>query len=382
MEPLPYKQAIDITKRASNILIVLPNNPTTDAIASSLALFLALEKMKKKGKIVCSEFTLPASHSFLPKSSEIRSDLATLRKFIISLDVSRTKVEELSYDIDKDKQQLNIFITPKNGFFEERDLKTSAGMYEYDLIYVLDSPDLDSLGKLFENNAEFFYHTPVVNIDHSPANDYFGQINLVDLTATSTSEIIFGLIKEMGEEVMNEQISTNLLTGIISKTKSFRTTSVTPKSLAIASHLVEWGARREEIIKNLFQTKDIATLKLWGRVLARLKEGQEHRLVWSQVSRSDFENSGAREEDLLGVIDELIINTPLAEIVVLLYESAEKTIKGIIYSIKQIDGFRLLREFQPSGTKDFTYVVMPTQSLEEAEKMTISRAESYYRSGY
>ena len=168
------------------------------------------------------------------------------------------------------------------------------------------------------DNADFFYHTPIINIDHNPANDYFGQINLVDITATSISEIIFELIKEMGGEILNEQIATNLLAGIISKTKSFRTTSVTPKSLAIASHLVASGARREEIIKNLFQTKNIATLKLWGRVLARLKEGESHRLVWSLVSRHDFGSSGAGEEDLIGVIDELIINTPLAEIVALL----------------------------------------------------------------
>jgi nanoRNase/pAp phosphatase (c-di-AMP/oligoRNAs hydrolase) len=309
MEPLPFRQAIDITKRASNILIVLPNNPTTDAIAASLALFLALEKLKKKSKIVCNKFSLPASHTFLPKSSEIISDLTTLRKFVITLDTSKTKVEELSYDFDKDKQRLNVYITPKNGFFEGRDITTSAGMYEYDLIYVLDAVDLDSLSKLFENNAEFFYHTPVVNIDHNPSNEYFGQINLVDLTATSSSEIVFELVKQMGENILDEHMATNLLTGIISKTKSFRTPSVTPKSLAVASLLIASGARREDIITNLFQTKNITTLKLWGRVLARLKETCRQRFVWSLVSRQDFESSGAGEEVLAGVIDELIINT-------------------------------------------------------------------------
>ncbi|MFA5070260.1 MAG: DHH family phosphoesterase [Patescibacteria group bacterium] len=382
MEPLPYKQAIDITKRASNVVIVLPNNPTTDAIASSLALFLTFEKLNKKAKIVCSEFSLPPSHNFLPKSAEIFSELTTLRKFIVSLDVSRTKVEELSYDIDKDKNKLNIFITPKNGFFEERDLTTSAGMYEYDLIYVLDAIDLDTVGKLYDNNAEFFYHTPIINIDHNPANDFFGQINLVDITATSISEIIFELIKEMGADILNEQIATNLLAGIISKTKSFRTTSVTPKSLAIASHLVASGARREEIIKNLFQTKNIATLKLWGRVLARLKEGVEHRLVWSLVSRHDFEESGASDDHLIGVIDELIINTPLAEVVALLYEAEDKKIKGIVYSTKQIDGFRLFREYNPGGTKDFTRVELPAADLAAAEKKILERVKSFYQTGY
>ncbi|MDP2685213.1 MAG: DHH family phosphoesterase [bacterium] len=375
MEKTPIQQTIDLIRKSNNLVISLPNNPSTDAVASGLAMFLVLEKMDKKVKVVCSEFTLPPHHQFLPKSKEINSDLTALRKFIISLDVSRTKVQELSYDISNNNK-LDIFITPKDGFFDERDVKTSASSYEYDAIIVLDTSDLEGLGKIYDNNTEFFYHTPIINIDHNPANEYFGEINIVDLVATSTSEIIFELLKELGTG-FDEYVATNLLTGIISKTKSFQSTSVTPRSLAISSHLIENGARRDDIIKNLYRTKSINTLKLWGRALARLKTEHHGKIVWSLLNKQDFDKSNAKEVDLEGVIDELIINTPDAEVVVILYEHQENNIRVIVNSIKAIDGFTLFKKYRPTGTKNFTKFSIEKKNLIDSEKEILDILKNY-----
>lgn len=377
MELSPYQQIHELLKKGNKIVIVLPKNPSTDAIASGLGLFLSLEKMKKMVRVVCNQFELPPYHQFLPKSQEILSDLTALRKFIIHLDLSKTKVKELSYDMTDDK--LNIYITPKSGFFDPRDISTSASKYEYDLIFVLDSPDLESLGDVYDENAEFFYHTPVVNIDHKPSNEYYGQVNLVDLVATSTSEIVFELVKEFKENVMNEYIATSLLTGIISKTKSFQSATVTPKSLAIASHLIEQGARRDEIIKNLFRTKSIATLKLWGRTLARLKTDFDGRLVWSLLGRQDFDLSGATGDHLEGVVDELMINTPNAEIVLLLCEKEEKKVDAIVNTIKNIDGLRLFSDFKPRGSRNFTSFEIAGKNIVEVESLILTKIREYYK---
>jgi nanoRNase/pAp phosphatase (c-di-AMP/oligoRNAs hydrolase) len=376
MERSPIQQSVDLINKSKNIVIVLPNDPSTDAIASGLGLFLALEKIQKKVKVVCNEFNLPPSHQFLPKSQEIHTDLTALRKFIISLDVSRTKVQELSYDISSN-EKLSIFITPKDGFFEPRDVTTSASTYEYDLIITVDAPDLETLGKIYDNNTEFFYHTPIINIDHNPANEHFGEINIVDLVATSTSEIVFETIKELKEGTLNEYIATSLLTGIISKTKSFQSTSVTPKSLTISSHLIENGARRDDIIKHLYRTKTISALKLWGRVLARLKTKQAGKIVWSLLNKQDFIKAGAQKSDLEGVIDELIINTPEAEIVVILYED-KTSISVIVNTVKVIDGFNLFKQYRPTGTKNFTRFVISNSNLLEVEQRVLKIIEQHY----
>lgn len=376
MESSSAKQTIELLEKSNNIVIALPKEPSTDAVASGLGLFLAMEKLGKKVKVVCNEFNLPPSHQFLAKVKEIHTDLTALRKFIISLDLTRSKVQELSYDITDNK--LNVFITPKNGFFEQRDVTTSASSYDHDLIVVIDAPDLEALGKTYDDNTEFFYHTPIVNIDHNPANEYFGEINVVDLVATSTSEIVFELIKDFKERVMDEYIATSLLTGIISKTKSFQSNTVTPRSLAVSSLLIENGARRDEIIKNLYRTKSINTLKLWGRALARLKTELNGRMVWSLLNQQDFSKSGAVEQDLDGVIDELIINTPNAEVVAILYEQADKQIQVVVSSIQAIDGLALFKDFSPSGTRNYTKFHLTDKDLLQAETLVLETIKAHF----
>jgi len=366
------EQIHEIVKQKSNILICLPTNPGSDAIASGLALYSILEKLGKRVKIVSNNFTLPANHSFLPKSDEINKDLTSLRDFIISVDVSQTKVEEIKYDILDDK--LNVYLSPKNGFYTNQDITTSAGSFAFDLIFVLDAIDLETLGSLFTDNADFFYQTPIVNIDHHPANEHFGQMNLIDITATSTSEIIYEMIEKIDKNLLDEYIATNLLTGIISKTKSFKTSSVTPKSLAISSYLIDSGARREEIVKNLYQTKSIKELKIWGLALAKIKFDNDYKITWSYLTKNDFLKSESAENDLEGIIDELMVNTPQTQTAFLTWEGiSDNKIYALVYTPRYLNAYDLFREYEPVGSKDFTKIVLEGQNLEQAQTTILNK---------
>ncbi|MBI2426695.1 MAG: DHH family phosphoesterase [Candidatus Kerfeldbacteria bacterium] len=369
----PIDQTIEQITKAKNVLIALARDPSLDAIASSLALSEVLGKEGKNVKVVAENVNVFPSEHLLPKSREIESDLTSLKKFVINLDVSQTPVEELSYDI-KDKT-LQIFITPKSGFFRERDVTFGSSDYAFDLIFVVDAPDLESLGKLYDTNAEFFYHTPVVNIDHSASNEHFGEINIVDLTATSTSEIIFDLIKKIDEHALDEYLATHLLAGIISKTKSFQTSTVTPKSLSIASHLISSGARRDDIVRHLYQTKSIPVLRLWGRVLARLHSDDQMKMVWSVLKKEDFDRAGTDTDALESVIDELIINTPESEFVMVLYEEGDGA-TGIVYTPAHINALEFFEPFEPKGSKDFTRIRVANMPIKDAEAKILEHVRS------
>jgi nanoRNase/pAp phosphatase (c-di-AMP/oligoRNAs hydrolase) len=364
-------QINELIEQKSRILLCLPKNPSTDAITAGLALLMYLEKKGKQAKIVAADFSLPASHAFLPKSQEIFGEIPALKKFIISLDVSKTQVEEINYDLHDNK--LNVYVTPRNGYFSEHDLKTSAGDFTYDLIITIDAHDLNSLGSVYQNNIDFFYHLPIINIDHNPANDNYGQINLVEVKSTSVSEIIFEMIQQFAPHFLDEYIATNLLTGIISKTKSFKTSSVTPRSLAIASHLIANGARREEIVKNLYQTKSIHTLKLWGKALIKLQKDQNYQIVWSVLETQDFIESGATEDELEKVVDELIVNTPEAKNIFILYAKPGIGCRAILSTPHYIKAKDLFKEYNPKGTQDFTYLEFKNLSTLEAEKVILDK---------
>ncbi len=376
------QQLSSLFKQHHKVLICLPAKPTTDAVAAGLALYSVLEKLGKQSKVVAAGFALPDNHKFLPKSDEISRELTALKKFVISVDVSRTSVQDINYDIQN--QRLNVYITPKSGYFETRDVSTSSSDYEFDLIVALDSRDLISLGKVFEDNAEFFHHTPIINIDHHPANEQYGEVNIVNVTATSVSEIVFELLEHIDAgHLLDEYIATHLLTGIISKTKSFKTNTVTPRSLAIASHLIGSGARREDIVKNLYQTKTITSLKLWGRALSQLQGDLDKKIVWSLLRQKDFTETSTTSSELGAVIDELIINTPDAQHVYVVYEQTDAAghtvIQAVVATAAYIEATQVFRDMQPVGDTHFVTITIPVSTVEAAQQLIHERLRPLVR---
>ncbi|MBI5072024.1 hypothetical protein HZB93_04025 [Candidatus Falkowbacteria bacterium] len=368
------QQIFETLQKSSHPLIAFRKNWSGDAVATSLALRAVLRKLGKPMVDVASDgFSAPKNFNFLPEVSAIKPDINNLRKLIISLDVAGNQIGGLHYEMNGDK--LNIFVAPEEKNLDAKNISTTFSDYKYDLALVLDTPDLESLGGIYHKNSEFFYRTPVVNIDHSPANEQFGQINLVEMNSTSTAETLFNFLESLDPRLIDEEVATLLLAGMISKTRSFKSPNVTPRTLGIASQLVARGARREEIVKNLYQTKTIGTLKLWGRALMRLKNDPAAKIVWSLLTRDDFITSGAESEDLPEVIDELIANSPDADIVVLFYEipytnSPEVKICCLVKTLKGATADKLISR-AAEGTKDFKQFCLTGMHLTDAEKEII-----------
>ncbi|MCU0679073.1 MAG: DHH family phosphoesterase [Planctomycetes bacterium] len=379
------QQFIEQIKKAENILIVFNKTWNGDAIASALAMFLFLSKVGKKTTIIADKFDAGKIYSFLPAFNEIKSSFKNIRQFIINLDLANAKVDKVKYQIEDNL--LKFIITPKEGFFTASDVRTSATGFDYDLVIILDTPDLESLGAVYDQNTEFFYQVPVVNIDHHADNEEYGQINIVELTAIATAEILYELFLSYSKDAFDENIATCLLCGIISKTRSFKTQNLTPQALIASSRLISLGARREEIVNQLYRSRSLNVLKLWGRVLARLTSAAGDKLVWSVLTRLDFEKTATTEEDLSEVVDELIVNIPSAKVIVLIYElpaaaatpDEEKmppatpmpaATKALIYSLKNINSLLLAKAWNPAGTKSLAKIIVPKE-LTQAEKEII-----------
>jgi len=363
------QQIFEFLKNSQKILVIFKKNFSGDALASSLAIFLLLKKLDKKVDLVCQDFVIPKNYAFLPQVDQIKPGLSSLKQFIISMDMGDNKIKDLSYEVKDNK--LDIILTPQKGYFEEKNIKYKSGKYKYDLIITLDTDDLESLGEIYEKNTDFFYNVPIINLDHNADNEQYGQINLVELTKTSTSEIIFNLLEDYDLNLLTPEIATCLLTGMISKTKSFRSQSVTPKTLNIASQLILNGAERDLIIENLYRTKSINTLKMWGKVLARLKHDSEHKMAWSYLQQKDFIELNLSNPDFSEVIEELISSAPDAEIIVLFSETQDKKISTMIYTAKSYNSLNLTKSFNPSGNKRLANFTLDKSSLVDAGKEVI-----------
>jgi len=349
-------------------LIIFSADWSGDDVASSLALFLFLKKIGKEVEIVSMASAKNKVWSFLPGASDIKDSLVNLRKFIVSLDISQAKIDQIKYAIED--KSLNFIISPKEGWFSSEDVSTSASGFRFDLIITIGAGDLESLGKLYDSNVEFFYKTTIINIDCRANNEEFGQINHVNANSVSTAEIIFDLLTEEKLELIDENIATCLLAGIISKTKNFKNTNLTPDTLLTTSKLINLGAKREEIINNLYRSRNFKTLKLWGKILNGLNSELGSQLIWSTAKKEDFLDSETGEDSIFDIVDELIVNIPEAKIIVIIFENPVGVgNKAIIYSVGNINTKELLKEYLPEGNSKSSKINLDGSLLEASNKI-------------
>jgi phosphoesterase RecJ-like protein len=189
-----------------------------------------------------------------------------------------------------------------------------------DLIISLDVGSPDRLGVLYEPGL--FGAVRLVNIDHHITNTGFGDINIVDAEAAATSEILYLLFQYLGYPILPD-IATCLATGIVTDTRSFRTSNTTPRALQVAAALIELGAPLTDIALQVYEHKPVAALYLLGEVLQAMRALDG--IIWSEVTQGMMRRSGARPEHASSIIN-LLNSTRDADIAVLFFEGANGTV--------------------------------------------------------
>lgn len=376
MELTPKQQVVDILRNQKKFLLLTHKNPDGDALGSVLALYLTLKRLGKE-VIVASSDGVPKVFSFLPEANVISENFSGARDFVISVDTNEIGADKIMYKV-KDNH-LEIIITPKNGQFKPELVSFPKGGFTFDAVIVLDSPDLDRIGSLYEKNSDVFFEVPVVNIDHHPGNDHFGKINYIDLTATSTAEILVSVIEALtgDPKFFDEHIATALLTGIITDTNSFQNTNTTPKSLTVAAQLVALGARQQEIIKNIYKTRPLSTLRLWGRALSNLHDEKDYNFVWSKIYKKDYLEVGASEDESGGLIDELLKTASGIDFALLLIEK-NGDVHGSLRSANNTkDVCQIAKLFNGGGHSVAAAFQISNSSLMQASDMIISKIRKF-----
>lgn len=300
----PEHQLKELLEKSSAILILVPESADGDAFGAASGLGNFLESDDKVVTIGGSDIAQIAERfSFLPLPKTVVSSISGVREFILSFNTERNNI--VSIRTERGPSEYNIFITPEKGSIDPRDFSFVPAKFSFDLVIVIGAPDKDSLGALAEENPDIFYEVPVVNIDFHPANDRFGQINLVEVTASSSSEIVANLLEKLEPKLVTERVASPLLAGIVSATESFQKKNTTPSVLHVASRLMDRGANQHDIIFRLVKTQPLATLKLWGRVMAGLKWDESRKLMWASVSPKDIIESHSHIDDLPVILEKI-----------------------------------------------------------------------------
>lgn len=346
MELSPKQQINELIKNSQSILVVSHSFLDGDSLGAMLSLDRVLTKIGKEVSLVTSDPIDDVLH-FLPGLSKMKNDINGTRDFMIRLHADKTPIDKISYS--KDGDFIDILITPKQGKVTQSEMEFIQGNFKFDLIFVLDTPDVEKIDKIYDRQTELFFETPIINIDHHAGNEYFGTVNLVDLTATSTCEILVSIIESFGAGNFDEDVATCLLTGLISDTGSFKNINTSPKSLTISAQMLAAGARQQEIIQNLYKTRKLDTLKLWGKILSKIDYNADFSTTISALSIDDLENKQANLADIRTILNEFLLHIPNTNIALILVENEPNRIAGFVKSYNGFDVLKIASEFSAKG---------------------------------
>jgi phosphoesterase RecJ-like protein len=162
----------------------------------------------------------------------------------------------------------------------------------------------DCASLLRSNSHGFPENLTRVNVDHHQDNPGFGELNLIDAAAASTSAILHEVFRA-GSIAIDAEVATGLYVGLVTDTGRFQYSNTTPGAHRIAAELQEAGVDVARVYREVYESTPLPKLLLLERALRNLEVRLGGALVVSWLGNDDFVQAGADEGHAEGIIDTL-----------------------------------------------------------------------------
>lgn len=257
------QQIVEKVKSSTNILVTVSNDPSVDALSAALGLTVMLNKMGKHATAVFSG-TIPPAITFLDPEKTFEATIDSLRDFIIALD--KEKADHLRYKVEGDV--VKIFITPYRTTITSDDLDFSQGDYNVELVLALGVDNQEHLDGALEAHGRILHDASVVTISAGSEASKLGNLDWHDDQASSLCEMLVGLGDSLKSDktLLDQQIATALLTGVVASTDRFSNTRTSSKAMTVAAQLMAAGADQQLIAAKLQESHAIGELSSVGQV--------------------------------------------------------------------------------------------------------------------
>ncbi len=289
---MPLAKIIKVLKENNNFVITTHRHPDGDALGAELAVYFLLKRLKKN-VVIFNEDKVSGNYSFLPYSAKILNKRPVSSKFSVGISV--------------------------------------------------DCASFDRIGKVKELFDDIGF---IVNIDHHFSNENFGDLNWINSRASSTSEMIYALYKEIFDD-LDKKTALCIYTGIVTDTGFFSYSSTSAHTHKIASELVKVGVSAPYVytkVYSAFISKDISYL---GGILSNLKSYFKDKLIIVTSDKWRESKTG----DLTDLLFSVLRNIFTAEIFVFIKRLDKENIKINFRSKHNFDVNKLARVFDGGGHK-------------------------------
>ena len=218
-------------------------------------------------------------------------------------------------------------------FYNENKKAARRALEGCNILICVDFNSIGRAGKLKKHILGFT--GPKILIDHHPDPEYFCDLVFSDISYSSTAEMIFDFISELGfRDHLDESAAASLYSGIMTDTGSFSHNISNPNTFMVISELMKYNLNGDQIHSNVYHNFSADRMKLLGYCLnEKMEILEEYQTAIISITVEELEKYNFAPGDSEG-----FVNYPLS-------------IKGIIFSalfIEKEDYIKL--SFRSKGT--------------------------------
>ncbi|HET7520585.1 MAG TPA: bifunctional oligoribonuclease/PAP phosphatase NrnA [Candidatus Limnocylindria bacterium] len=287
-------ELIEALRSARRVTALCHENPDADTIGAAVAMSLIAERLGAETEIVSAD-GIPPMFAYLPK-----------------IDTVRPRPE-----------------------------------LEPDLAVVCDAATLERVGRIAQQEADWFAGARLVNVDHHISNTRYGHINVIDPHASATCEVVARLVEQLALP-LDAELATPLLTGIVRDSHGFADRSTSGDTLRIAAALVDAGAPLAMIQRVILAELPYPTMALWGKMLATIGQEADARIVHTTLTLDMVAETGTEQHDADGLA-EFLANVKGADVTLLLRELGPAETRVSVRTSKAVDATRVVAPFGGGG---------------------------------
>ncbi|WP_420400252.1 DHH family phosphoesterase [Flagellimonas sp.] len=247
-----------ILSQPQNIAIIPHKNPDGDAIGSCLALCFFLKDQGHKATVVAPN-DFPKFLKWMPGCNSI----------------------------------LN---------YERENSQAKKVLEEATVVFTLDFNDLSRTGQLEtplkEKKADF------IMIDHHQQPNGYAKVTYSDVNMSSTCEMVYNFIEFLGAlDSITPEIATNLYTGIMTDTGSFKYRTTSSRTHRVVADLMDKGASNMEIHQKVFDANSPSRLHLLGVALGNMVILPELKTAYITLSQEELDQYDFKKGDTEGFVN-------------------------------------------------------------------------------
>lgn len=295
---------------AKHILIIAHVNPDADSMGSALAMYTHVLRLHKKVSLYCKTENINPALSFLPFFDKVRSNIPNDYDLALSFDCGS-------------KQRLGVEV----------------------------------------NSA-------LVNIDHHISNENYGDINIIDASAISTTQVLYNFFVS-NEIKLNAKMATCLYAGLVDDSENFTTAKTDEKTFLMAADLIKSGADNALCTQKLFKERSLASIRMKAKMLSNAQLSLDARVVSTLVESSFFEETGAYEVDCEEALNESL-ELCSVDVAFMLRYTKEGRVKCSLRSNKGLNMNEIASEFGGGGHVHSAGFVVDASSLTEIKEKIIN----------